>query len=150
MRAKDVCEIGLAQVVLFHEEPKSCEWLRIWKLDMAFFVVVDEVGHDVEYLDHRMRFSVANFINEFVQETDHCSIVELGLDRTELDGRTVLKGAPSRSERFKVYITCHGVTVVNQLLVFECFAVISTDSSRWRQSVQFVIVWRGSTTDCTC
>jgi hypothetical protein len=134
MRAKDVCEIGLAQVVLFHEEPKSCVWLRIRKVDMAFFVVVDEVGHDVEYPDHRMR----------------SSIVELGLDRTELDGRTVLKGAPSRSEGFKVYITCHGVTVVNQSLVFECFAVISTDSSRWRQSVQFVIVWRGSTTDCTC
>ena len=48
MRAKDVCEIGSAQVVLFHEEPENCVWLRIRKLNIALFVVVDEVGYDVE------------------------------------------------------------------------------------------------------
>jgi hypothetical protein len=48
MRAKDVCEVGWTQAVLFHEEPESGTWLRILELRIAFFVVVDEEGHGVE------------------------------------------------------------------------------------------------------
>jgi len=132
MRAKDVCEVGLTQVVLFHEEPENSVWLRIRKRNIAFFVVVDEVGHDVEEPNHRMRIAVTDFINELVQEVDHCSIVAPGSDRTELDWCTVLKGAPSRSKGFKAHSAYHGATVVIQSVVFTCFAVISTDLSRAR------------------
>jgi len=132
MRAQNVCEIGLAQVVLFHKEPENCVWLGIGKRNIAFFVVVDEVGHDVEEPNHRMRLAVADFINELVQEVDHGSIVAPGFDRTELDWRMVLKGAPSRSKGFKVHIAYLRVTVVNQSVVFAYFAVISTDLSRSR------------------
>ena len=79
-----------------------------------------------------MRLSVADFIDEVVQEIDHGSIVVPGPDRTELDCRMVLKGAASRSDGVKVYIAHHGATVVNQSVVFACLAVISTDLSRSR------------------
>src|SRR3954465_14315639 len=98
MRAKDVCEVGLTQVVLFHEEPESCMWFKIRQLSIAFFVVLDEERHDVEQPHQRMRLSVTDFIDELVQEIDHCSIMALGFDRTEHDWRTALKGAPSWSK----------------------------------------------------
>ena len=61
-----------------------------------------------------MRLSVTDFIDEFVQEIDHCTIVALGLDRTEHDWRTALKGAPSWSKGTEVYVAYHDATVVNQ------------------------------------